>query len=242
MKQTSNIIIAIALFGGIANAATISENFDAEGVIPPTLVGAGTTSQLAISGGTANFGGWDVFDRNYLRTVDTSFFSKDFTAEITLITGYSIAFFGMGDLTTLDENWQEPSAPTIGLRLHSSYIGYGQTDVADNSTTPANNSYHTMSYDYSGTHRIRLTWNSVAQQALFEVDNSYDEFTGFVADSSSGLIDGSDNGLTLANTSIYFGGNSDAQFDNLVIIYVPEPSSALIGGMVILGLLCRRRE
>lgn len=238
-KTRIPITLAIlSLCAATAEAATLTEDFDS-GLLPATLTVFGPS--VDVSSGYAYFYGTDYFERTYLKTVATDYFNQDFVAEVTLTAGDGIAFFGMGSPDPLEVSWFEPGAPTIGLRMHSDYIGSGRSDWQDANSMEDISSF-TFGNSGSGTHRLRLTWDATARTATFDVDENYSG-GAFASDITSGPLNGADNGFSDVNTPIYFGSSEYAQFDNLSIATIPEPNTALAGlGVFALAIHIRRRR
>ncbi len=214
---------------GTTHATTITENFN-DGQLPASLEISGSDAIFA-SGGVLFNGA-----RTNLRTVNSDFYNSDFVAEVTLSTGSSIAFFGLGEGSPTGGS-NEPAGPIIGLRMHSDFAGIGQNGYTDNYL-----SFGDAGFSGSGVHRLRLTWDGTAKSGYFEIDEDYSG-GAFTADFTTPLLNGADNGFTSANARIYFGGDSNASFDDLQITSsvaapVPEPSACLLsvasGGLFLL--------
>ncbi|MCB1208644.1 MAG: choice-of-anchor D domain-containing protein, partial [Verrucomicrobiales bacterium] len=184
-------------FSGGTPPAGFDTSFDA-------TVGSPTVS---FAGGNANFNGANDLYRTYVRSLDTGYYSRDFVAEITVTQGSWLGFFGMG-VGTPTGGSNEPGVPQLTFRLPP---GTGQVSAYDNVGGPP-----PFGILGDGTHRLRLTWNATAKTALFEVDKDY-AGGPFVADLTSAVVDGSDNGFDATNSRIFFGGAAGMVFDDLTI-------------------------
>jgi hypothetical protein len=206
-----------------ARAAEINENFN-DAALPSSLEIVGPS--VALANGGVLFPATTGDDRTYLRTVNGDFYGKDFVAEVTVVTD-SIAWFGMGDGSRNPAFYMEPSIPSINLRMHPSWLVGGRVDAGDNVQDPYGN-LNTFGYPGSGTHRLRLTWDSTSKTAVFEVHQNY---TGgpFVATLTSGAVGGADNGFTAANCHVFFGGAGGIQFDDFRVTYAggTQPDTSL---------------
>lgn len=198
-----------------AQAYLIHEDFE-DGTLPSTLelAGAGVT----FTGGGAVF---SLTQRSYLRTTAAGFYETSFVAEVTVITGGNIVFFGMGEGSP-SAYFAEPALPSLNLRLHPDTLADGRLDAADNFEGAGVLSF---GYPGSGAHRLRLIWDAESLTALFQVDEDY---TGgaFQADLVSPILTGSDNGFSASNARIFFGGSEGAVFDDFTVLLIPEPAAA----------------
>jgi hypothetical protein len=91
-------------------------------------------------------------------------------------------------------------------------------------------------------YRYSMAYDFIAQTLTFDVDQ-ISAFGGTVTSSTAGnirVMDLTGMGYDATNGKIYFGGNNST-FDNLNVTVVPEPSTALLGGLGFLALLRRRR-
>jgi hypothetical protein len=66
----------------------------------------------------------------------------------------------------------------------------------------------------AGTHRVRVTWNAETGETGFQIHRNYTSGS-FVASTTMGPFNGSDNGFTAADSRIFFGGASGVIFDDL---------------------------
>lgn len=226
-------------------ASAFTEDFSA-GTLPPNfeiLKGSGLGVQgvppvwngtwgPVFDNGSVRFSGSDTRGdnsgnlRSYLRTIQTDYASVDFVAEVTVTipyagpfgaytSGRNAIFFGLGNASPVDiyggasvQGVQMVVLPTNFFPRVRSVDGTpdGQAlTVADNT-----------SFGGNGTHRLRIEWSACTQTAVLSVDQNY---TGgpFVADCVLPTIDGSDNGFDATNARIYFGGDWNAVFDDLVV-------------------------
>ncbi len=238
MKPIIGIVAAalVAALGTVASAGAITTiDFNAN-ALPSELEVSGPS--VSFSGGAAVFNGPNSPSRTYLRTVADDYFGQDFVAEVTVQTGSDIVWFGMGTAERHSGNF-EPVSPMIMFRLHPSSIIGGRLHTSDNGGIA------TLGHPGSGTHRMRLTWDATNMLALLELDEDY---TGgaFVANYTSALLDGSNNGFLDSNTRIFFGSSAQnawqpslaARFDDFTIetFAVPLPPAAWMG-LGMLGLL-----
>ena len=86
---------------------------------------------------------------------------------------------------------------------------------------------------------MRMEWNAASAQATFLFDTNNDNGPGLYDFSYTRSV------LTTTfnstNSRLFIGGGNGLSFDNIVVT-VPEPSAALLGGLGVLGLLRRRRN
>ena len=241
MKTTTPYIIItlgsllLLASGNLKTHGTVINEDFASGTLPGTLEITGANF-VTFSGGNALFNGAPIANaarRTYVRTIAKDFYTSDFIAEVTRTSNTDIAFFGMGAGSPNPGVSNEPVNPSINLRLHANSLASGGVDASDNGALT------TFGFPGSGTDRLRLTWNATAKTARFEIDLDY-AGGSFVADLTSPVIDGSNNGLSDANTSIFFGGQDSIAFDNFTVNSVPEPSSVVL--LLSSALLCLRRR
>ena len=242
MNNTSQTILMVLALLFVSSCGTESpaqaaqslfEDFN-DDMQPATLemVLPTSTSETPIFlNGQAIFPGADLaFSRSYLRTVANDYSTVDFIAEITVSGGVQNAFFGLGigDSDATNSFGAEPRAnPHIYLLMDKdSPTNNGLID--DNGQVRVN----TSGIAGAGTHRVRLTWNAQIQQAQFLVDRNFDGIS-FIPDFVSQTIDGSDNGFTNGSASIFFGGSTGVEFDDLTVTPVPEPSTWVLATIAV---------
>ncbi len=241
IRRLFSIMLLAVAGAATASAGTIINETFSSTSLPSILEKTGATGNSSFTGGEAVFGGFADAGRSYLRTVDKNFFSQTFTAEVTLSTGGHISFFGMGNGGNGSSMSFEPLGPSINLRLHPNSMVGGRTDAVG---TNGSGFVHVDSFASVGSQpnqRLRLSWDAVAKTAVFAIDYGYNG--NFLADASSGLIDGSALGLSDSNTSIFFGGSNNARFDDFLVTTpsnsVPEAASTL--ALLALGFLVSLR-
>jgi hypothetical protein len=91
-------------------------------------------------------------------------------------------------------------------------------------------------------YRYSMAYDFTAQTLTFDVEE-ISAFGGTVTNSAAGnvrVMSLAGMGYDATNGKIFFGGNNNT-FDNLNVTVVPEPSTALLGGLGMLALLRRRR-
>ncbi len=206
------VLLAAATGRLTIHADVISEDFN-NGTLPPTLE-APVPGAVFVNGGVS-------FDfsptRTYLRTVQSDFYNRNFVAEVT-VTVSELTYFGMGQGIPNPGFFDEPAAPTINLRMHSSNVAGGRVEEGAN-VGDFKSPLNTFGNPGSGTHRLRLTWNAAARTAVFEVHQNY-AGGPFVATFTSPAVNGADNGFTDSNTRIFFGSGVGASFfDDLKVTF-----------------------
>ncbi|QDU22816.1 LamG-like jellyroll fold domain-containing protein [Urbifossiella limnaea] len=185
-----------------------------------------------VVGGTAQFNGGNDGFRTYLRTTDASYYTRSFVAEMDLVsTGTAISFAGLGQGVPVPGLTFEPGVPSIHYRNHAPSIGIGQIDARDADAGNGGTNTQFGTNPNTGPHRLRYQWDATTKLAILEVDFNPTSGT-FVADASSGPINGADNGFTAANGRIFFGGAQGAVFDNLLITAAPAaPTGTLTASL-----------
>jgi hypothetical protein len=222
-----------------AKAAPISFNEDFSNVasLPGPFLEQSVGGTPAIFDGTvARFPdltpSWPPPGRSYLRTIDDNYNSVNFIAEITVTMfngkffdgGDGIVFFGMGVGEPNPSFFNEPSVtPSLYMRPAPDNWHLGLVSVHDNGLQT-----HSLSdLAGTGTHRLQMSWDAILQEMTFAI---HKDFTGgpFVASSTFGTFDGSDNGFNATNSRIFFGGTSGTIFDDLTVQISPVPEPTII--------------
>ena len=219
--------------------------------IPGNFTFSGTDPVVYDAGG-AHFGSGVPSDdgRSYLRTAGTDYATTSFVAEVTFsttATGQEV-FFGLGagekalfgtpDWSTQFSSasfWPEPQNDKITrFRTANDVNNFGDTGIAGFEP---------------GTHRLRMTFNSLNNQLLGEIDLNY-AGGPFVADPVTSnfpivvtSLFGAD-GWPSEPSSIFFGGDDGATLRDFSVRVVPEPASwalAALGVAAAIGRLRRSR-
>ncbi len=212
-----------------AGAAPISltEDFSNAGSLPgPFLEQSPGGIAAAFNGINATFPGTLAPDRSYLRTLASDYYTTSFVADITVTisgtAGGGTVFFGMGVGEPLPSFFYEPRA---GQHLFvrpgpDNFLG-GGINVTDQGLD------HHFPGDLSGTgtHRLRMSWDALTQEMTFAIHQDY-AGGPFVASSSFGPYDGSDNGFDATNSHIFFGGVAGTTFDDLTITVAEQSTIA----------------
>lgn len=229
-------LVVFASLAGLARAAVVvTEDFSGPGLNPALEV-----TQV----GAFEFGGTAVNvsdSRQYIRTVDADYLSTDFTFNVTYTVpenggGAGIAFIGFGQGSADPSFFDEP--------LFSLYIRNGPDDFGDGFLQPSINSgsgtvneLDQLGLPGAGTHRAQMT--RVGDSLVFAFDEDSSSGT-FVTDYSRTFSISSELPfLTTSNSRLFVGSeNSGVSFDqfNVTVSAVPEPFSAGIVGMLLLGL------
>jgi hypothetical protein len=204
----------------------ISANFD-DGMLPPTLERSGQWVEL-VDGAVRIIGPNPPqhSHRSYVRTVAGNYYGRSFLAEVTVsMSGDTISFFGMGTAIPNPGFFYEPGLPSINLRVHSSPTSGGVVHAADNANS-LRSTFLAFGAPGNGVHRLRLIWNAVTKTALFQIDQHY-AGGAFVADLTSPLVNGADNGFTDTNAHVFFG--CGGPFDDLLITEIVDSPAAIAG-------------
>ncbi len=220
--RIDNAALSDAEIATLAGQTVIAEDF-AGGVLPAFLEQKGPS--VTFAAGQAQFNGGSDANRTNLRTIEGSYFGRDFVAEVDVTTNNNISFFGFGTAVPATE----PTDPSIHSRFHSPSIQTGRIDIYDTGSgaqTFAN-------IPSTGPHRLRFVWDATAQTGQLFVDANY-VGGAFVTDFSSAMVNGADNGFTATNAHVFFGASDGVTFDNLQIrssppVIVGTLSATLVG-------------
>ena len=238
--MTSSLLASsLVLFGSLVAmaraAVVVTEDFSGPGLNPALEV---TKSGAFTFGGTAvNIDN----SRQYIRTVDADYLSVDFTFNVTYTVpinggGAGIAFLGFGQ--------GEGDPAFFGEPLLSLYMRNGPNDFESGFLQPSINSgggsvneMTRLGNPGGGTHRAQFT--RVGDSLVFALDE--DSSSGaFVADYSKTFSVSADLPfLTTSNSRLFVGSESSGvSFDqfNVTVSAVPEPYSAAMVGVLLLGL------
>jgi hypothetical protein len=226
--------------------SSIYETF-AGGLLPSELEPTGGVGQTCCGGqfggpvfenGSVRFGGDDTqgdgsgFLRTYLRTIQSDYSAVDFAAYVTVTVpnkgsvARNIVFFGFGS-GGIDQSPGSgvPSFDGMLLQVDPDSFFPGIQGL-DGATPSAIWNSNTLTCGGYGTFRLRIQWTAATQRAVLSVHPNYvggpfaPNYAGdpFVPNCQFPPFDGSDNGFTAFNSSIFFGGDWDAVFDNFVVV------------------------
>lgn len=200
-----------------AKSLSFNENFNPRNPRPDMLEATGTAPSYAT--GAAVFAGsnLDGSDRGYLRTIAANYNTTSFRADITVtipggFEGNGIAYFGFGaGEPNCNFFCEANTGPAIYLRiLPSDFFGpkVEATSAADGTLDTA------YGQGGTGTHRLRLVWDSGARTMTLLIMSNYVEGAEFVPTAVLGPYTlGSEYDIT--NSHIFFGGAGMDSFDDL---------------------------
>lgn len=184
------------------------------------------TGDFLISGGVCRS---QQKRRTYVRTVASDYGSKDFIAEVTLVTSSGadhIGFSGVGKGAPDPSNNDEPQE-SFHFRVHNPGIVSGRIDASFNAA-PGQGQSSIVKSSPAGSHRVRI--EKIGNRALLSVDLNW---TGgpFVADGVHVLTDLSAAAWYPATARVFFGagalfGSSGPQpiaFDDMVVAELRRP-------------------
>ena len=234
LKTLNFCLVMAGLTACSHGALSFTEDFSDNSASPNMTLGVpnGSPTTSMVGAFTITSG---PLSRVCLGTNDKDFSLYDFSFETDVTVPndnnpWAIVFIGMGssDIST--------TIPNQGSHIYTlSRNDNSNLESSDNGTFLTNKTGVPV---INGTHGIRMEWNATTKLAtfLFDVgnDGTYDPALTFT-------VNGADNGFNATNSQLFLGGGDGLVFDNIVVT-VPEPSAALLGGLGVLGLLCRRRN
>jgi fibronectin type 3 domain-containing protein len=181
----------------------------------------------------ANSGGGPAAGRNYLRTVETDYHTKDFTAFVTVrrAAASSSVFFGMGtaQLGLFKAPDVETNNAAAFLELQSGFPNASRRVTGDSINNEVG--YNPLNQTTSNALRMRMQYNSTAQTVTYTLDFDHDGVT-FVADQTlpTFSIATQVGEFFLGDrASIYFGGDSSVVFTDLTITTTQAPAPTPTG-------------
>jgi PEP-CTERM motif len=225
--------LTVSSHGALSFTEDFSDNSAGPNMAPGTGFGLPTTTStgaFTITSGPSN--------RIYLGTNDTDYSLVNFSFETdvtvpNLDNPWSIAFLGMGSPDADGAFYGEPvTNQNIMMAIRNDE---NKLISRDNSVIADQFSAIGLTL---GTHGMRMDWDAITKQATFMFDLGND---GTYDPASTFVLNGLDNGFTASNSKLFLGGGNGLIFDNIVVNAIPEPSSVLLGGLGMLGLLRRRR-
>ena len=229
MKLSILLLFCFVFVSSTAFAdVVVDENFN-DGTLGTLVSGSGGTIEL--SDGAVEF-----VTSVAVLTSQTDFTSSDFTATITAdipSQGINNTLFGVGTGDLGD--YGEFSGPTAFVLLDSFGIEIG--DVNSTSSGPASSLEGIPGV--SGSTTLELDFDSTSGTLNFSIIGG--EVSGLL-----GSVNLNDNGFDETNARIFFGGNARTSFDNFSVhvpaVAVPEPGTATLLGMGLLGSMIIRRR
>jgi fibronectin type 3 domain-containing protein len=177
--------------------------------------------------------------RNYLRTVETDYHTKDFTAFVTVnrpaqigTAGRPAVFFGIGTAQLKNT----AGGPDRGTNNASAFIELqaGFDNASRRVTGNGINSelgYTGMTQVANSALRMRMEYNGTTQQITFALDYDYDGT--FVAEQSftHGIAAQAFEWFSGDRASIFFGGDRKAVFTDLVITTTQTVAPPAVTGL-----------
>jgi len=243
--------LCVVLTAQSAQATPISfiENFSNAGSLPgPFLEQSAMWTAATFNGVNATFAGVGDWGRSYLRTIDDDYNTASFVAVVTVTIfnngGAGCVFFGMGVGDPFSSYYAEPRTGShLFLRPQPDNFAAGAVVVVDQGVETG----FLGDLSGTGTHRLQMTWDAGLEEMTFAIHQDYSGGP-FVASSTFGPFNGSNNGFNGANARVFFGGTSGTTFDDLVVTVdaetVPEPATLsllALGGLALLRRRHRRR-
>jgi fibronectin type 3 domain-containing protein len=182
----------------------------------------------------ANTGGGATEGRNYLRTMETDYHTKSFTAFVTVrrTNANAVAFFGLGagQLAGFSKSPDRGSSNASAyVELQDGFPNASRRVTGDSIDTEAG--YNELNQLTSPALRMRLQYSSTAQTITYTFDYDYDGIafqedqilpTFSVAAQAVEWFGGD-------RASIYFGGDRSVVFSDLVITTASAPAPAPTG-------------
>ena len=265
MKRILFTVLGLALIASSAQAdIVVSENFD-DGTLG-TLIQTGIATNAGVSGNPASgsvvFAGGGDGGRSFVGTSQTDFgiptaaFTGNFSASIDVTIqsgGGANGFIGFGpgvpggDGTGGGNAFGEPTAgPAAFVAINANNraggsVSFGDFGPGTNNANSGTDGSNPVVGD--GSHTITLDFDALTGDLTFSaIVNGAPEIT-------LGTIDTSDNGFDSTTTNrIFFGGDDGTTFDNFTVSVeavaaaVPEPGSAALLGLGVLGSMIVRRR
>jgi hypothetical protein len=213
----SSLAPTFASLSAVAKSLSFNENFNLRNPKPDMLEATGAAPSYAT--GAAVFAGSEASgsDRGYLRTIAANYNTTSFMADVTVTIpggfgGNGIAYIGFGRGEPYCGFYCEPNVdPAIHVRILPSDFFGPKVEITSSSSGTLTTAFGEGG---TGTHRVRIVWNSATRAITFSIMSNYVDGAEFVPTAVMGpFVLG--NEFNATNSHIYIGGAGMDSFDDL---------------------------